>query len=132
MTTYRVSEAAKLVHLSVDTLQYYEKIGLIPGVMKDKRGYKAYSEKNILSLRFALNLKKTGMPLSDIIQYTDWFAAGKLDECYSLLSGHASVIKEQIEEKENFLKVLQHKLTNFAQLIENRRDQFDNLDHEGE
>jgi DNA-binding transcriptional MerR regulator len=125
LKTYRISEAAKLVNLSIDTLHYYEKIGLISGLSKDKRGYKAYTERDILSLRFTINLKKTSMPLSRIKQYIDLYAEGNLDECYRLLNTHASLIKQQIKEREEFLKILNYKLSNFNELVEKKRDKFE-------
>lgn len=127
MKTYRVSEVAKLVNLSIDTLHYYEKIGLISGLSKDKRGYKVYTERDVLSLRFTINLKKTDMPLSQIKQYIDLFAEGNLDECYKLLDTHASLVKQQIKEREEFLKILNYKLSNFNELVEKKRDKFEEL-----
>ncbi|MDN3955188.1 MerR family transcriptional regulator [Sporolactobacillus laevolacticus] len=127
MKTYRISEVAKLVNLSIDTLHYYEKIGLISGLSKNKRGYKVYTERDVLSLRFTINLKKTDMPLSQIKQYIDLFAEGNLDECYKLLDTHASLVKQQIKEREEFLKILNYKLSNFNELVEKKRDKFEEL-----
>ncbi|WP_081478599.1 MerR family DNA-binding transcriptional regulator [Pediococcus claussenii] len=36
------SEVSKLLNISIDTLRYYEKIGIIPTVSRDKNGYRDY------------------------------------------------------------------------------------------
>lgn len=128
MKTYIVSEVAKQLNLSIDTIHYYEKIGLISGLSKNKRGYKIYTEKDILSLRFIINLKKTNMPLSVIKQYIDHYEANHLDKCYELLSTHASLVKSQITEREEFLKILNYKLINFNKLIDSKKKKFQDLD----
>ncbi len=117
-----------LVNLSVDTLRYYEKVGLISGLLKNKRGYKVYTERDILSLRFTINLKKTGMPLAEIKKYIDFYAEDYLDECYELLNAHATLVKQQIKEREELLEILIYKLSNFNELIKKKKDKFKELD----
>lgn len=60
----KTSECAKTVGVSIDTLRYYERIGLIAPI---KEGYnRAYSEHDIEILKAIIILKSTGMSLNDI------------------------------------------------------------------
>lgn len=61
----RVSEIAKALNVSADTIRYYTRIGLVFPA-KNANGYKDYSEKDFRKLRFALRAKSLGFSLADI------------------------------------------------------------------
>ncbi len=42
---YRIGDISRQLGLSVDTLRYYEKIGLLPRVHRTAAGLRSYSEK---------------------------------------------------------------------------------------
>jgi DNA-binding transcriptional MerR regulator len=62
--------------VSVDTLRYYEKIGLLPKVDRDAGGRRAYGETDLSWIEFLLKLKATGMPMRDRIDYARLRAEG--------------------------------------------------------
>lgn len=66
--TYSISQVCELTGFSADTLRYYEKAGLLPGVMR-RSGRRAYSEANLAALKLIDCLKKTGMPLENIAKF---------------------------------------------------------------
>ena len=43
----KVSEVSKKYNITIDTLRYYEKIGLIKNVPRDKSGIRNYDEKSL-------------------------------------------------------------------------------------
>lgn len=66
---YSISEMAKLTGLSEDTLRFYEKKGLIPGVRRMAGGRRRYGAANLRAVKLVECLKKTGMPLDDIAEF---------------------------------------------------------------
>ena len=40
----KIAEVSKLLDISADTLRYYERIGLIPKIHRDKSGNRDYTE----------------------------------------------------------------------------------------
>ena len=116
MNRYRISEVAELTNLSMDTLRYYEKIGLVPTPIKNNRGYKEYTDSEVQYIKFITYLKRTEMPLSNIKEYIDFYNQKNFDECYQLLKNHASTIEEQIEERKKVLETIRYKLKNFKDL----------------
>ena len=42
----KIAELSKLLDISADTLRYYERIGLIPKIHRDKSGNRDYTELN--------------------------------------------------------------------------------------
>ncbi len=66
MTQWHVNELSKLTKVSVRTLHYYDKIGLLKPSLRRPNGYRLYSEKDLLKLQQILALKFFGFKLSRI------------------------------------------------------------------
>ncbi|NRF95778.1 MerR family transcriptional regulator [Paenibacillus frigoriresistens] len=77
MKTLTIQHIAKLTGLSVHTLRYYEKIGLLNGVKRDSSGYRQYSEADVDWIRFLLRLRETGMPISEMKRFSDLRSQGE-------------------------------------------------------
>ena len=116
MNRYRISDVADLTKLSMDTLRYYEKIGLIPIPVKNNRGYKEYTDSDVQYINFIIYLKRTEMPLSEIKKYIDFYNQKNFEACFQLLNKHASTIEKQIEERKKVLETIQYKLEHFKDL----------------
>lgn len=65
-----VSQVAKKLDVSADTIRYYSRIGLLKPAQASN-GYKTFSEKDIRRLRFALRAKQLGFSLADIKMLID-------------------------------------------------------------
>ncbi|GGH83035.1 DNA-binding transcriptional MerR regulator [Pullulanibacillus pueri] len=116
MPGLRISEVAKRTQLSVDTLRYYEKIGLIPIPKKNNRGYKEYTESELRYITFIVNLKRTDMSLASIKSYIDAYKRGEITDCYQLLERHAKDVEKQIEERQSVLQTIHYKLEHFKEI----------------
>lgn len=56
-----ITEAGKLTSLTPNTLRYYERIGLIPPVARNKGGTREYTSKDLCWIEF---IKPCGQPVS--------------------------------------------------------------------
>ncbi len=66
MKRYRIGQAAAALGLGIDTLRYYERIGLLPGIARDPGGRRLYDEADLARLRFILRAKRMGFSLNEI------------------------------------------------------------------
>jgi len=66
MTQWYVKDLSKLIKVSVRTLHYYDKIGLLKPSIRLANGYRLYSEKDLSKLQQILALKFFGFELSRI------------------------------------------------------------------
>jgi DNA-binding transcriptional MerR regulator len=66
MPRYRISEAAKTVEMTADTLRYYERRGLLPPVARDVGGVRIYEDKDISRLRFIRRAQRMNFTLDEI------------------------------------------------------------------
>jgi len=63
---YKIGDVANLLGISADTLRYYEKIGLLPQVLRTASGMRRYLPKDISNLRFIQRAKTMNFSLDEI------------------------------------------------------------------
>ena len=66
MALYKIGEVTKILALSADTLRYYEKINLLPKVMRNSSGIREYNDKDISLLKFIRRAQKMNFTLAEI------------------------------------------------------------------
>lgn len=66
MTHYTVNMMAKIAGVSIRTLHYYDKIGLLKPSGVRKNGYRYYGEKELAKLQQILFFRELEFPLADI------------------------------------------------------------------
>ncbi len=68
MPYHRIGDVTARFGLSPDTLRYYEKFGLLPGVQRSPGGARQYSEKDLSRLGFIQRAKAMNFTLEEIGQ----------------------------------------------------------------
>ncbi len=66
MKLYRIGEVAAALGLGIDTLRYYERIGLLPRIARDPGGRRLYDPEDMNRLRFIQRAKRLGFSLNEI------------------------------------------------------------------
>lgn len=64
--SYSISEVAEKLNLTVYTLRYYDKEGLMPFVERSSNGTRLFKDSDIDALKVIECLKSTGMPIKEI------------------------------------------------------------------
>ena len=72
----KISEAAVVCGLSIDTIRFYEKSGLLPGVARGADGHRRFSPENVEWLTLLSSLRATGMPLRAMRHFADLYRQG--------------------------------------------------------
>ncbi|MBY0215120.1 MULTISPECIES: MerR family transcriptional regulator [Paenibacillus] len=109
--TYSISEVAKELNLTVYTLRYYDKEGLMPFVERTPSGVRKFKESDIDFLKIIQCLKLTGMPIKDIKDFIEWCSEGDstLQERYDMFIERKASVQAQMEELRKTMKVIEHK-----------------------
>ena len=71
MPTYSPGQVVEKTGFSLDTLRYYEKIGLLDGVARTSGGQRQYGEDDIGWLEILRCLRDTGMPIARMREFAD-------------------------------------------------------------
>lgn len=111
-TGLTVQQSAQKTGLSVHTIRYYERVGLIPSVHRAGNGHRRYNEDDIGWIEFVKCLRSTGMPISEVQRYVKLQMRGDtaFEGRLALLDGHRERIKGKIRELNGFLKKIEWKI----------------------
>ena len=116
---YSIGQVAAKTGLTVHTLRYYEKEGLLPFVRKSSSGLRMFSDNDLGWLSIIECLKKTGMPLKGIKQYIDWFREGDstLPQRLEMFKQQQLKVLAQIEQFQKYLQKIDYKVKLYEEAV---------------
>lgn len=117
-TRLNSKQVAEFFGITKDTLRFYEAKGVIPRVERDQNGYRIYSDRELNWLYLALSLKRAGLSLDKIVQFTNLFAepiASSLEMQKTILKDQIVEIDRKMEDLTSTREILQGKVDNFDQ-----------------
>jgi DNA-binding transcriptional MerR regulator len=96
--TYTPREAVARTGFTLDTLRYYERIGLLDSVERDTGGRRVFTDDDLNWLGILRCLRDTGMPIARMLRYAELARGGDatFDERAELLEEHDREIEEKI------------------------------------
>lgn len=101
---FTVGELAKEMDVTVRTLQYYDKEGILKPSAKSYGGRRLYSKKDMVKLHQILSLKYLGFSLDEIKEKL--FSLDNPIEVSEILSKQSNIIKNQINKLELALETV--------------------------
>ena len=75
-TGLTIQEVAGRTGVSVHTLRYYERIGLLQPIERATNGHRRYTEQDVGGVEFFSRLRATGMPIRQMLEYARLVRAG--------------------------------------------------------
>lgn len=114
-----ISEVSKLYNMPIDTIRYYEKIGLMEAVEKNARGYRVYKEKDLRRLRFLKLMRSAGVTIERLKDYVDLFYIGEdtLAKRKQILIEQRHDLHLHICELQNVLNALDYNIDHFEETL---------------
>ena len=108
---YTIGEIAKMYHLGVDTLRYYEEKGILEPI-RGQNGYRYYDSQSIWRMNVITNLRNLGFSVTRI---RDYFQNHTVETTQELLCEELGVIAEKINEWTNLQKMVQEQVRTIRQ-----------------
>ena len=110
--TFLIGQLAERTGRSVHTIRWYEAQGLIPGVARDSGKRRVYGELHINWLDLMDRLRRTGMSIAEMREYTELVKQGSstLAKRQALLAAHREQVKGMISEWQQALTLLNTKI----------------------
>lgn len=110
---FTISEFAKLRNININSLRYYEKLGLLkPAVIDENNGYRYYSAEQVSLLNKIILCIQLGIPLKEMVKYLD--EDGNL-QSQKLLEQGRIIAKKRIQEMQNNLDYIEYSLENIEE-----------------
>ncbi|MGL6339075.1 MAG: MerR family transcriptional regulator [Waterburya sp.] len=125
-----IAEVASLSGLSVHTLRYYERLGLLEAVDRDQKGHRRYSAENVRQIQFLNCLRATGMSIRQMQQYISLFRQQPevLEKRRLILEQHQQQVSDRILQLKQHLEVIERKIEYYYQLEAQQKNEYDLLD----
>lgn len=115
----KIAEVSKKFGLSQDTLRYYERIGLLPNINRNKSGIRNYSEEDCRWVEFIKCMRNAGLPIEVLIEYVTLFQKG--DETIAarkeLLTEQRKLLVGKMDEMKKTLERLDYKIESYEQSV---------------
>lgn len=115
----KILDVSKKYGVSIDTLRYYERIGLIPPVTRNENGYRDYSHTDCNWVYFAIVMRSAGISVEALIEYVALFQKGTntIDARKNILIEQRQLLSERIEEMQKVLDRLDNKIDGYEERI---------------
>ena len=115
----KIAEVSEKYGISVDTLRYYERVGLIPPVHRNGGGIRDYDDLDLRRVDFIKCMRRAGLPVEVLIDYVSLVQQGD-----STAGARREILVEQrqqllnkIEELEKVLGILDHKIEVYDEIL---------------
>ena len=108
-----IADAARRTRVSVHTLRYYERAGLVvTTVDRTASGRRRYRQLDLDWIKVCTRLRATGMPIRTIRRYAQLVSAGRGNEQerLALLESHRAEVLAKMAELQENLALIDHKL----------------------
>jgi DNA-binding transcriptional MerR regulator len=114
-----ISQVADITGLSVHTLRYYERVGLIHAIDRADNTHRRYSRDDIGWIEFLMKLRATGMTITDMQTYSELQRGGDatLPERVEMLKQLQRDVETHIAELNAHLGLIRYKIEFYGGII---------------
>ncbi|MGG3890499.1 MerR family transcriptional regulator [Metabacillus fastidiosus] len=105
MNYYTISEVAKITNINIATVRYYEKRGLVDKPIRNKSGYRMFSDEIIENIKLIKQAQSLGFTLEEIKKILAIYRTESYFPAEEMYNFSVEKIGE-IEEKINQLNIL--------------------------
>ncbi|EOY9698236.1 MerR family transcriptional regulator [Listeria monocytogenes] len=90
-----IKQAVDMFGLTVDTLRYYERVGVIPPVHRNESGYRDYKTSDLNWVYLVKNLRNAGLSVESLIEFA---TLAQLRETQNVEAAQKQVLVDQLKE----------------------------------
>ncbi len=127
-----IQEVAEKTGISAYTIRFYEKSGVLPHIRRAENGIRQFSDADVNFLLFLMELKKTGMSLEEIAEFTEdgcileWLQRGDfsrqpVEKRITILRKHEQRLYDQRRHLDYLLDAVAQKIQFYEHCLEDRQ-----------
>lgn len=108
VSVLRRSDLARLTGCNLETIRYYENIGIMPEPPRTSKNYRAYDDNHVARLRFVMRSRDLGFTLDeirDLLGLVDG-KAGTCADVQTLAKRHIASVRAKVADLRRIEKVL--------------------------
>jgi DNA-binding transcriptional MerR regulator len=107
-----IAQAAEEAGVSVHTLRYYERAGLLAPIDRNGSGHRRFTPEDVEWVVVCRKFRATGMPIRRIREYAELVRQGEGNEAerLALLEAHREDVRAQLREVRRNLELIDYKI----------------------
>jgi DNA-binding transcriptional MerR regulator len=107
-----IAQAAEEAGVSVHTLRYYERAGLLTPIERNGSGHRRFTPEDVEWVVVCTKLRATGMPIRRIREYAELVRQGEGNEAerLALLEAHREDVRARLREVRRNLELIDYKI----------------------
>ncbi|HSB01473.1 MAG TPA: MerR family transcriptional regulator [Anaerolineales bacterium] len=115
----KIAEVSERYGLSLDTLRYYERVGLIPPVHRNESGIRDYNELDLRRVDFIKCMRSAGLPVEVLIDYVALVQKGDktIEARKEILIEQRKLLVDRMNEMQKTLDILEHKIEVYEKAV---------------
>ena len=126
----KIAEVSEKFGMSVDTLRYYERVGLIPPVHRNEGGIRDYDELDLRRVDFIKCMRGAGLPVEVLIEYMGLVLQGDstIEARKEILVEQRDLVVAKMEEMQKTLNRLNYKIDLYEKALLKREKEILDLE----
>ncbi len=119
MAVYTPGQVVEETGFSLDTLRYYERIGLLERIGRNAYGQRRFTEDDVGWLGMIRCLRDTGMPIAEMLRFAELVRQGRhtIRDRIALLEAHDREVEEQIADLRQKQSAIQRKIQYYKDTV---------------
>jgi DNA-binding transcriptional MerR regulator len=115
----KIAEVSKRYSMTSDTLRYYERIGLIQPVNRERSGIRDYNETDLRRVAFIKCMRSAGLPIETLIEYVGLVQQGDgtIEARKDILIEQRELLAARMKEMQKTLDILDHKIEVYKNVV---------------
>lgn len=120
-----ITAVSRKFNIPQDTLRYYERIGLLPRVNRNKNGIRDYTEENCKWVEFIKCMRDAGLPIEVLIEYVGLFMQGDatIEARKELFIEQRRQLLARMEDMQKTLERLDYKIAMYEGTIVDKENE---------
>jgi DNA-binding transcriptional MerR regulator len=115
----KIAEVGERYGISLDTLRYYERIGLIPPVHRNESGIRDYNDLDLRRVEFIKCMRSAGLPIEVLIDYMGLVQQGDqtMEARREILKEQRELLRARMREMQKTMDILDHKIEVYEKAV---------------
>lgn len=108
-----IKKVSEQLEITPDTIRYYERIGLVPPINRNKNGVRDFTDLDIQRLDFIKCMRHAGLSIESLHEYMHLYSLNDdrtIPACKRILEEEAEKLDERIANLQETRAYLQHKI----------------------
>jgi DNA-binding transcriptional MerR regulator len=122
MRRYSPGQVAEQTGFSIDTLRYYERVGLLEDIERNSGGQRVFSEQDVSWLMILRCLRETGMPIQRMVRFAELARGGEetIPERITVLEEHDREVDAKIAQLRDEQEHIRGKIDYYQGVLRDR------------